>query len=219
MDCVTKAVVQKYHFTGKRHKIQLENGIRLSISLSDLRIHIGGGAIPWDLTDSIKWVKKWLMSIRATDNYFKTDMTAPDKLNLSKLTVSRIDLAVNLVNPMNLDGLMLYTKNHKGMQRSSWSESGHTNGISWGKSGSQGVRLSVYEKWKSPNARFAIKKFGTSQFYRMEYNIGRKHLTRVENVYNVKDFSSYSDDITYKYPQRLDTCSDLLRRRPCTERS
>ena len=121
----------------------------------------------------------------------------------------RIDLAVNLVNPMNLDGLMLYTKNHKGMQRSSWSESGHTNGISWGKSGSQGVRLSVYEKWKSPNARFAIKKFGTSQFYRMEYNIGRKHLTRVENVYNVKDFSSYSDDITYKYPQRLDTCSDL----------
>lgn len=156
------------------------------------KIYIPASAIPYgSLSFQINYIKKIIYGFRPKHEY---ELVKGHKLeaiiNPSELTISRIDLSLNLLDHKELiDGEyhsffdyenMRFWKKAKISKRKFYDAylngEPFCTGITLGKGDKYSIQLKVYDKRFDPRNSKDVAKFGTDQFHRMEYKIYRRSL-------------------------------------------
>lgn len=93
------------------------------------------------------------------------------------MSVSRIDFALN-VKPQKLSDISIFYKGNSTITEYYDKTTNAITGKSVGNK-KETVRLSIYQKWLAKNIIPTIAKYGTDEFTRIEWSIGRRALKRL----------------------------------------
>ncbi len=141
----------------------------------------------------------------------KIEIKYSDVLNLSKISVSRLDIACNLPYFLNThDGIISNKKNRLRKFYCGKVTKQNLTGIYIGKRGKESIQLAVYDKRYSPNVLESTIKHKTANFTRLEYQIGHKVLKRKYNINSLSDFFEIDNNHFKNLCTKLELYANVL---------
>lgn len=168
-----------------------------------------------------KYLKGWIKNIKPlhtveyksakiNSNKFHT-VRMPSMMDLNDWTISRIDLGINISNALDLEALEWQTHKRTSIHKYyvTTNKEKEISGVTVGKRGNQFLFCRLYKKWLDPNREHDIIKYGTSEFFRLEYELRRPQIKKVENgntgrcINSVNDLTEHNILKLWKYVTRL----------------
>lgn len=162
-------------------------------------VHVPSYPIPHNLNRAIDNIHK-ISQLRARHDIFHNGLLMADPRSWS---ISRLDLSINIQSSFALGGIDFVKYNNPKLNKYYDVEDGCKvlSGVVLGRRGTDAIQLKVYKKWLDPSQDSALKKYGCTNFYRMEYSIGHKKLGDIPLSTN--SIGKFGDDLKYERLDRL----------------